>query len=127
MRYAIGMSVVMMLTVGLMAANPAGNLAGGCCYPDGDCMEDFEPGCLQTGGTWTEGAACSDVEGDCLSLAVAPCPWDCDDIQDGVVGVTDLLALLGQWTQVGTSCDFDFTGVDVVDLLRLLGNWGPCP
>ena len=127
MRYAIGLGVVAMLVVGLIAtANPADNLAGSCCYPDGDCFEDFESGCLQTGGTWTEGAACSDIAGDCPSLA-PPCPWDCDGIQDGVIGVTDLLAVLAQWTLVGGSCDFDGGGVGVVDLLKILAQWGPCP
>lgn len=55
------------------------------------------------------------------------CPWDCGPDFDGIVGIVDFLALLGQWGQVGTSCDFDGTGVGIVDFLKLLGNWGPCP
>ncbi len=54
------------------------------------------------------------------------CPWDCGD-QDGTVGIVDFLALLGQWGQVGSSCDFDGGGVGIVSFLDLLGNWGPCP
>ena len=40
---------------------------------------------------------------------------------DGVVDVSDLLALLGAWGEAGSPCD---TGDDVLDLL---GSWGPCP
>ena len=69
---------------------------------------------------------------------VAGCPWDCDGNDDGVVGVTDLLALLGQFDPMfpdnctGGSCDFDGNGcVDVVDLLKLLAHYDPagvgCP
>ena len=38
------------------------------------------------------------------------CPWDCGD-GNGAVDVADFLALLAQWGQVGTSCDFDGGGV----------------
>jgi hypothetical protein len=54
------------------------------------------------------------------------CPWDCGD-QDGNVGVVDFLALLAQWGQPGTSCDFDGGGVGVTDFLKMLGSWGACP
>ncbi len=44
---------------------------------------------------------------------------------DGNVGAADLLALLSQWGEVGTLCDFDGNGsVGVEDLLILLDNWG---
>ena len=57
------------------------------------------------------------------------CPWDLDD--DAVVGVPDLLSLLGSWgpcpPKGDCPADFDDTGdVGVKDLLILLGNWGPC-
>jgi hypothetical protein len=55
------------------------------------------------------------------------CPWDCGDPPDGVVNVVDFLALLGQWNQLGVSCDFDHDGVTVVDFLTLLSHWGACP
>lgn len=67
-----------------------------------------------------------------------PCQWDCDGNADGIVSVTDLLALLGQFDPSspincnGGACDFDTNGcVDVVDLLSLLAHYDPaglrCP
>ncbi len=58
------------------------------------------------------------------------CPWDLDD--NAVVGVSDLLSLLGSWgpcpPKAGCPADFDANGsVGVSDLLALLANWGPCP
>ncbi len=55
-----------------------------------------------------------------------PCPWDCAD-GDGHVGITDFLAVLAQWGQVGSSCDIDGGGVGITDFLALLAAWGPCP
>ncbi|MEE8459994.1 MAG: hypothetical protein V3S08_08970, partial [Phycisphaerales bacterium] len=57
------------------------------------------------------------------------CPWDCQAVPDQNVGINDFLDLLGQWTQVGTPCDFGEgpPGVGVEDFLALLGNWGACP
>jgi len=54
------------------------------------------------------------------------CPWDCGD-GDGMVGIVDFLAVLGQWGMVGSSCDFDGSGVGINQFLNLLGHWGPCP
>ncbi len=54
------------------------------------------------------------------------CPWDCQASSDGNVGINDFLDLLGQWAQIGTSCDFDGGGVGINDFLDLLANWGPC-
>ncbi len=57
------------------------------------------------------------------------CPWDCQAMPNNDVGINDFLDLLGQWTQVGASCDFGEgpPGVGVEDFLALLGHWGPCP
>ena len=55
-----------------------------------------------------------------------PCPWDCADGGDGTVSITDFLALLSQWGEVGTPCDIDGGGVGITDFLELLSNWGPC-
>ncbi len=55
------------------------------------------------------------------------CIWDCGGDNDAVVGIVDFLALLGEWDQVGTPCDFDGGGVGIVDFLELLANWGACP
>ena len=48
---------------------------------------------------------------------------------DGSVGVSDLLLLLGHWgTDPGGPPDFDGDGtVGLSDLLALLSNWGPVP
>jgi hypothetical protein len=54
------------------------------------------------------------------------CPWDCAN-GDGVVGINDLLAVLAQWGQIGSSCDFDGDGVGISDFLDLLAHKGPCP
>ena len=54
------------------------------------------------------------------------CLWDCGDF-NGVVGVTDFLAVLAQWGMTGTACDFGNPGVNIQDFLALLANWGPCP
>ncbi|MHC4765445.1 MAG: hypothetical protein ACYTF2_10085 [Planctomycetota bacterium] len=97
---------------------------------------------LLTAGTWWPFVAPNTGEGfPCpqggpspndyiLSIsASAPCPWDCEAVPDGSVGVTDFLALLAQWGQIGTSCDFDTggPGVGVGEFLDLLAYWGPCP
>jgi subtilisin-like proprotein convertase family protein len=55
------------------------------------------------------------------------CPWDCQTTPDGQVSVLVFLAMLAQWGQVGTSCDYDGGGVSVTDFLELLANWGACP
>ena len=55
------------------------------------------------------------------------CIGDIDD--DGVVGVSDLLALLASWGSC-PGCNADLDGDDVVgvtDMLGLLAAWGPCP
>jgi hypothetical protein len=67
---------------------------------------------------------------DALDPAALPCPWDCDmaaGYTDGVVGITDFLALLAQWGMVGTMCDVDGGGVGITDFLKMLATWGPCP
>ncbi|MHC4900565.1 MAG: hypothetical protein ACYTGD_02785 [Planctomycetota bacterium] len=57
------------------------------------------------------------------------CPWDCGDIKDSEVNVVDFLALLAQWGQTGTSCDFGLgdPGVGINEFLELIAWWGPCP
>ena len=54
----------------------------------------------------------------------ATCPWDPDC--DAVVGIIDLLVLLGAWgTDPGGPPDFDGDGtVGIADLLALLAAWG---
>ena len=60
-------------------------------------------------------------------VITAPRPGDLNS--DGVIGVVDLLALLGQWGPVRGStslaADLDNDGtVGVTDLLAQLGGWG---
>ena len=57
--------------------------------------------------------------------AAPPCNADLDD--DGAVGVSDLLILLGAWGPCpDCSADLDGNGsVGVSDFLALLGGWGP--
>ncbi len=59
---------------------------------------------------------------------VVQCPWDCAD-DDGVVGITDFLALLTEWGQAGTPCDFGLgaPGIGIEEFLDLLAHWGACP
>jgi len=55
------------------------------------------------------------------------CPWDCETFPDGFVNIPDFLAILAQWGQVGTRCDFDGGGVGITDFLDFLAFFGPCP
>jgi hypothetical protein len=60
----------------------------------------------------------------CAGLS-APCPADIDD--DGFVGVSDLLGVLGAWGDLGGAADVNDDGVvDVQDLLAVLSGWGAC-
>jgi hypothetical protein len=53
------------------------------------------------------------------------CPADLDG--DGTVDVSDLLALLAAWGEIGVPADLNGDGVvEVSDLLLLLGAWGAC-
>ena len=57
-----------------------------------------------------------------------PAPGDIDG--DGIVGITDFLALLAAWgPNPGHPADLDGDGiVGITDFLLLLANWGPaCP
>ena len=60
-------------------------------------------------------------------VTATPCPYDCEAVPNGEVGINDFLDLLGQWAQVDSSCDIDGGGVGINDFLGLLANWGPCP
>ena len=55
-----------------------------------------------------------------------PCIGDIDE--DGTVGVTDLLAIVGMWGETGGAGDIDESGtVGVGDLLMAIDAWGDCP
>ncbi len=71
-----------------------------------------------------------DRSGSAYLFDASSCPWDLDD--NAVVGVSDLLSLLGSWgpcpPKGDCPADFDNSGdVGVKDLLFLLGAWGLCP
>ena len=57
------------------------------------------------------------------------CPI-CPDIDgDGIVNVSDLLAIIAAWGIDCDGCPEDVNNdanVDVSDLLIVIGNWGPC-
>lgn len=56
-----------------------------------------------------------------------PCNADCSTPPDGVVNVSDLLAVLDAWGTAGGPCDVDQNGtVEVGDLLAVLSVWGSC-
>lgn len=57
------------------------------------------------------------------------CPADIAG-NDGVVNVSDLLAVINAWGPCSGACPADITGdgqVNVSDLLAVINNWGPCP
>jgi hypothetical protein len=57
------------------------------------------------------------------------CPWDCQGEPDGQVNISDFLAILAQWGEKGTSCDFGSgdVGVGINEFLDFLAHFGPCP
>ena len=57
------------------------------------------------------------------------CQWDCQATPDGQVNIPDFLAILAQWGQKGTSCDFGTgdAGVGVNEFLDFIAHFGPCP
>ena len=69
-----------------------------------------------------DGEACGDATSCIL------CHSDVDG--DGVVGVTDLVAVIQNWGCVRPFCTGNVNGdnvVDVQDLLQVILDWGPCP
>ncbi|MHC5113848.1 MAG: hypothetical protein ACYTGP_05410 [Planctomycetota bacterium] len=57
----------------------------------------------------------------------ATCPADIDE--DGMVGFSDILAVIGQWGPCECCrADLDFSlDVGFSDILAIIGAWGPCP
>ena len=81
--------------------------------------------------------------GDVVSVTVTPSDGDldgasitkevtisssCPDINDdGLVNVTDLLAVIDQWGLTDSPADVTGDGVvNVSDVLLIISNWGPC-
>lgn len=62
---------------------------------------------------------------DWFTMLKGGCTEDLDG--DGIVGVYELLAVLGDWDAAGSEADLDGDGVvGVGDLLIVLGAWGSC-
>ncbi len=104
----------------------AGASVSGAGDVDGDGLADVIVGApgADPGGNLNAG------ESYVVFSPVPACPWDCDGNGDGIVSVTDLLALLAQYDPMspvnctGGSCDYNEDGcVDVVDLLKLLAHY----
>ena len=67
---------------------------------------------------------------DGISISRSFCESSCtgDVNGDGMVDVTDILAVVGAWGETGGPADVNGDGiVDVSDILELVGAWGPCP
>jgi hypothetical protein len=71
----------------------------------------------------------AEVNGSMLLTPCLSCAGDADC--DGIVDISDVLALLAAWGTDDPLFDLAPEGgdgqVDVVDLLALLASWGPCP
>jgi hypothetical protein len=105
-------------TLGQKIDGESGAQPAGCTLPDCDGHVNLNiPVSLAAAGSTTITVRL---------LYGGTCAWDCELLPDGVVGVTDFLALLAQWGGPG-SCDLDGGGVSITDFLLLIGNWGPCP
>jgi hypothetical protein len=78
---------------------------------------------------WNENGKCPPTTMASATISLTPpasCVGDIDG--NGVVDVSDLLALLAAWGSADPDADLDDSGiVDVSDLLLLLAAWGPCP
>jgi len=90
---------------------------------DGECGTTY---LVRVGGSGDVSGSGRLIAASFGSCAVV-CPWDCEAVPDGAVGINDFLDLLAQWGLVGTSCDTDGGGVGINDFLDLLANWGQCP
>jgi len=80
-------------------------------------------------GGWSgssEGSGQLLVEGPGACVPPSECPADTNN--DGVVDVTDILAVVGAWGENGGPADVNGDGiVDVTDLLTVVNAWGACP
>ncbi len=93
---------------------------GACCGPDW-CLELTEEDCGAVGATWSNAdTTCAD-EGVCQSDCV-------EDLNgDGLINVSDLLEVVGEWGSTQSSADIDNSGVvDTGDLLAVIAAWGQC-
>ena len=84
---------------------------------------------MSSGSGWSgssEGSGQLLVEGPGACVPPSECPADTNN--DGVVDVTDILAVVGAWGENGGPADVNGDGiVDVTDLLTVVNAWGACP
>jgi len=92
-----------------------------------DASADLQPGEILTATFFLSDAIghLEDSEPFTLRFSRPLCDEDID--ADGMVGSTDLLALLAAWGTDDAFADVDDNGVvETADLLQLLSVWGPC-
>ena len=73
--------------------------------------------------------AIEDIDASDVLDVGSSCPADCDPAGgNGVVDVSDLLAVIAAWGQQGGTCDVDGDGIVAVgDVLAVIAAWGTCP
>ena len=106
----------------MFESNNAEGSGGGMYNETGDVILTNTTVCGNTPdqiyGDWTE-------DGSNTITNICSCPPDVNG--DGIVGLNDILILLGNFgsnTKIG---DVNEDGiVDVIDLLLVVDNWGPC-
>ncbi len=112
-------------TIQEYAGSPAdnwGTWVGQLSFDGFDCNGNLVPDADDISGGSSPDLNGNGVPDEC------ECPQDCaPGGGDGEVGIADFLALLAQWGQAGTTCDFDGgPGVGIGEFLDLLGQWGTC-
>ncbi len=104
--------------------NPDALPSGACCIgTSGQCIQILEANCNAGGGTWSGPDTLCD-DGHC-----EPEPTCETDINgDNETNVSDLLEIVGEWGNDGSSAaDVNGDGVvGVADLLAVIDAWGPC-
>ena len=93
---------------------------GACCGGDW-CLDLIEDDCDAVAGDWSGmNTTCTDD-----NICTPTCPEDVTG--DGVVNVSDLLAIVGGWGSDDPALDIDGNGsVDTPDLLAVIAAWGDC-
>ncbi|MBT5408630.1 MAG: hypothetical protein HOK75_00020 [Phycisphaerae bacterium] len=102
--------------------NPGALPIGACCIgTSGSCIQIREANCLAGGGTWMG------ADSDCTLCEPEPtCESDING--DGYTNVSDLLEIVSEWGNTGSSpADVNGDGyVGVADILAVIEGWGPC-